>query len=761
MKIGCFKKLCYLLLILSLIYFLVNAFKIKSFYTESDIRVSKNAVDSTRKGSIYIEEKVKEIQSNLQQFANELESKSLSDDEMKKIFEEQITKIDLFSGLSITYAPFAYDASSKLHSLYVIKQGTEFKSYKIEDKGDYTDGRYEWYNQAIGSSKFVSKPVNDEISQNIVIYISVPVIKKEGDFSNKASAVLTVIWTISDMQNVLTELDFGSRGTAHILDKTGNFIINPSSNSVNNKSFSDFISKKCENFNKSKFETAIKNSEATSLEIKFKDDNSKAIISLEPVKMFELNLATVLNKVDLGFPNKEAKSKWMLFVLSFVLLTLFLICSILLSRSKKDDVCNCCSILTPQTNSSPQQPSTTASTTQSTQQSTVQPVAAQAAVAIPKNAFADICTKNIYKFSAIAAIILFAAIFSVWAMELIFGLPAPKLEKGYISDRLALKEFIDSEIRNTKENGVEPFEYLPAGVLVKSVKIIGVNEAEVSGIIWQKIPKRLLGNIKEGFRFPDAVTSVMEEIYRINDNNNTIIGWNFKTMLRQSFNNTRFPFEQLQVKLLMCQKNVLNRIQFIPDFKSYEEYSSASAPFASKDITVPGWEIKQTYFTIQKPVYQTTFGQNDQKIKSNVRDMVLNITLHREFLSNFFSTFLPFFVLILLAFIALLMTSAKPENDKVFNFKPSNMQGIASGFVLFLVFSIIGIRGKAISNNLLYVEYLYFFTFLVVLSLISVAITIFRKTDNIIGYEDGILIKALYWPFILGTIYLITFINFY
>jgi len=121
---------------------------------------------------------------------------------------------------------------------------------------------------------------------------------------------------------------------------------------------------------------------------------------------------------------------------------------------------------------------------------------------------------------------------------------------------------------------------------------------------------------------------------------------------------------------------------------------------------------------------------------------------------------LAFFVLLLLAFIALLFSSGMEDKKKLLSFRPSNMQGIASGFLLFLVFSIVNIRRDAISNRLLYIEYLYFFTFFMLLTLVLAVVHISDGRKNFFGYQDGLIIKSIYWPFVFGSIFYITYFIF-
>ncbi|HON57399.1 MAG TPA: hypothetical protein PLJ38_10310, partial [bacterium] len=439
----------------------------------------------------------------------------------------------------------------------------------------------------------------------------------------------------------------------------------------------------------------------------FNSDNQK-IITIEFMPDINLFFGAILNKAELGFPFETAKKLWMKFLATLNLTLCGLLGIFLFQKIGCEDF-----------------------------------------------------NRRLPVVCGIIAIIFAIGIFSLWYFQRNYGMSSPRLVKNYVSDKGSLNKFIENEKKMVNQNLIPHYSFLPTGILVQSIKISAINEAQISGIVWQKVPKELVGKIKEGVNFPDAVTIQLSEIYRTTDNSGAlIIGWSFKAILRQNFESRLFPFEQLNLQVKIDQKNLLDKIKFIPDLDSYDEYTTSSNPFTTRDIVVPGWLVKQTYFTINKSEYSTNFGQSDSNIKNNNSLLTLNIVLQRNFLSNFFSTFLPFFVLLLLAFIALLFSSGMEDKKKLLSFRPSNMQGIASGFLLFLVFSIVNIRRDAISNRLLYIEYLYFFTFFMLLTLVLAVVHISDGRKNFFGYQDGLIIKSIYWPFVFGSIFYITYFIF-
>jgi len=565
-----------------------------------------------------------------------------------------------------------------------------------------------WFEKALNIRDLIIENYYDPILKSY----SFAVISKIEDikFNAEKDAKFIIFGVISniDIKSLLEDLDFGKRGYPFITTAEGNIILHPLEKNLF-LNFKDIVKDRYmdENYNKllkcfnEKTETYID-------ERDFSNFSNRKIIALSYSTTLNSFIGAILNKSEIAFPFDVLKNQYLknTFVVCF---TIFFIC-IFFVGLKKNNLEN--SVL-----------------------------------------IKIICT--------LTAIIFLSGIGFIWYIERVYGMDNPSQTRGYISDRSALKKYLQNEEREVKENKVSEKKYIPTGVLVQSIKILDIKEAQVSGIIWQKIPAEQKGKIKEGIQFPDAITVKLEETYRTKDaNGNEVIGWSFMAVLRQQFENKLYPFERLNLKILMSQKNFLEKVQLIPDFDSYEEYSSVAKSFLSRDVTVSEWIVKQTYFSIAQKDFMTTFGYAKNELKNNSGDLLLNITLQRDFLSNFFSNFLPLFVLLLLSHIGLLFSSNDENKSKIFSFKASNMHGIISGFLLFLVFSIASLRKQAFSKELLYIEYLYFFMILVLLFLILCVVHIYGNKKTIFGYKDGFYVKNLYWPVITASIFLITYFNF-
>ena len=576
-------------------------FNVKDFYKKTDASIYSAAQEITKNGGIKLQEHFNQIKQTLRAASEKID---ISDN--TKTFE--ILKKDIESSKNLSAIGFAEIAKNKkVTKAFIINKKNTGEFIELNANSN----EYSWFYAGAEQDEYISKPYFDKKIRALVVASSV--IKQNNQkTSDNSKIILFALISNNDMNEIIQNLDFGSRGYGFITDYNGSIFLHPRK-TFQFRNFIDIIKDKYTAENLRKVESVY--SQKTSTVIDEKDFNSfsRKIIVLEPIADIQFFIGAILNKVELGFPFLNAKLLLLKLSLSAGLLVFFA-CMLIVSLKFNSN-------------------------------------------SMPK----------IFKYCSFVSSIAFIVIIGyVWYLQRFYGLPAPEADKGYVSDKASLIKFIDEEKKIIEINKMEEYSYISAGILVQSIKILGVNEAQVSGVIWQKIPQEFIGKITEGINFPEASTIRTEEIYRVTDDyKNLIVGWSFTTILRQQFDNKLYPFEQLDLKIQMRQKNVLDRIQLIPDLKSYDEYSSFSNSFVSKDLTIPEWLAKQTYFTIKKNEYMTTFGHFNSDIKSNIRDLTLNITLQRDFLANFFSTFLPFIVLLLLAFIGLLFSSGIEEKSKI------------------------------------------------------------------------------------------------
>jgi hypothetical protein len=207
---------------------------------------------------------------------------------------------------------------------------------------------------------------------------------------------------------------------------------------------------------------------------------------------------------------------------------------------------------------------------------------------------------------------------------------------------------------------------------------------------------------------------------------------------------------------------VLESLIFVPDFRSYSVIVPTLKPFVANNIAIPGWQPIQSYYKPYSHAYNMTFGFRKQRVDDHVRDLVLVVTLQREWISIFVSVIIPIFVLMALAYASLMMISSDEQKIKAYDFKAQRMLMVGATFCLFLVIATVNLRERIVSDSITYIEQLYFLLYLLILSNVLIGMGITRKVPFLwLDYQDGIIARYLFWPVTLGIFFLLTLWNFY
>lgn len=286
------------------------------------------------------------------------------------------------------------------------------------------------------------------------------------------------------------------------------------------------------------------------------------------------------------------------------------------------------------------------------------------------------------------------------------------------------------------------------------------NEVRVTGILWH-IYNKDLPQVSREFWFPDSSDTKLKEIYRTENGADEVVGMGFDASLRQTFDNHIYPFDDVAIRLRIRPRQVLGSQVYVPDLAAYDVVIPGAVPFVANNISIPGWEVVQTYFTTQVHGYGMDYGLHGRAIDSSVRDLVLTVKLKRKWLENFLSVIIPVLVIILLSYGSIRMTTGKPEQFEIYDFKPMRMIVVGSTFSLFIIFATINLRNRVTSESITYIEQIYFLLYLMTFSNVFISMKISKRSEHFLFRNDGRLIKAFYLPVMLGIIFLITLFAFY
>lgn len=117
------------------------------------------------------------------------------------------------------------------------------------------------------------------------------------------------------------------------------------------------------------------------------------------------------------------------------------------------------------------------------------------------------------------------------------------------------------------------------------------------------------GPISQGFIFPEAEQISIEEAYSDGD----IIGWYFRSVLRQPFDYSKYPFDQEDVWIRIWNRDFHRDVVLIPDLDSYDNIRPATKPGIEHDFVLEGWEIQDSHFSYRNNSYNANFGIENDK----------------------------------------------------------------------------------------------------------------------------------------------------
>ena len=293
----------------------------------------------------------------------------------------------------------------------------------------------------------------------------------------------------------------------------------------------------------------------------------------------------------------------------------------------------------------------------------------------------------------------------------------------------------------------------------------------LSGYIWQNHPKNdsfyADGTpVSQGFIFaeiePNAEVLNIEEAYREELNDSTeVVGWHFQVSVREEFDYRNYPFDQHRIWIRLWPTDFHRNVALIPDLDSYATSTPKNKPGLEKNLVLPQWNIKASYFDFRKNSYNTTFGLGSSKWKDGNNpgpaELYFNIVVQRDFLGPFFTTILPLIIVAVIVFTVLLSASKGEGGDSFLGFSGFGVVELCAAFFFIVILSQSDTMNSLQVANLIYMDYFFFIVYAMLLT-VSINSILFTRTDALwfIEFRENLIPKLLFWPLLLGSVLFFT-----
>lgn len=341
---------------------------------------------------------------------------------------------------------------------------------------------------------------------------------------------------------------------------------------------------------------------------------------------------------------------------------------------------------------------------------------------------------------------------------------------------------------------------LRTGLWIQSLRFVDPQAVQITGYVWQRFdgdrvaelgdpespyPTITLdqGPVTVGIVFPDQIggETELQPRYVVFDpdgtqltldevgrplKGTTQIGWYFDSTIHQErVQYGHYPFDDQTIKVAIWQRDFVGNGVIVPDYEGYpcpdmptENCTGQKDTFGiDTEILVVDYEQPEnTFFFVEPEVYNSTFGlkRADGFVFPTTS---FNIDIDRRVGNALVGNLVPLVVIVGLAFALLMTITVDVDRARLFNFNTTEVVGAL--VALFIATLVAHLQLRAGFAGVVYLEWLFFVTYLVVLGVAVIALLaaapqtrgwkVFRIGDNLIP-------QILYWPTLMGALILVT-----
>ncbi len=611
-----------------------------------------------------------------------------------------------FYGTTVTYRPFAFDPNRRLYSCYYFKKNGNLEFSQLDTVYDYTKPEYDWFGPALQNGALWTQPYYDEAGRTYMVTYSAPFFGTDKASGKRIPmGVVTMDISMDQIRRIIESLDLGPSGFGALVSEKGVYLYHPNTELVLGRKTLMQVANEQGDQDRIALASRIGSRESGVIDHRSTTTGLSSWLIYAPVRSTGWSLQNTFIKDDL--PWNYDRLRHQLIVITIALLAFLVPLSAIVVRAHTG------------------------------------------------------ANSRLWALSVVTAVLLLIGIGEIWNVALAYD-PHGRIEGVRISDKATLAQVMNNYVRSCAERHTETPVYIPTGIFIESASFSAPSDLSVTGYLWQKYTLGADDGLTRGFVISDATNLSVSENYRQKENNLEVVRWYFNCTIRQNIDHSKYPLEQEKLRLRILHKDLNHNVVLIPDLSAYKFASPTSLPGLEKSLVLPGWKLTQSFFELRNKQYETNFGLERSITKENFPSLYFNIMIKRVFIDAFISNLTALIIVTILLF-TLLMIAIKDERLVGFMQAGSGrVLNICVAMFFVIAFSHIDIRRKIAAEEVFYLEYFYFLIYLTMLwiSINSVLFAMGKKI-KLIQYRDNLISKLLFWPFLLGLLFVISVITFH
>ncbi len=363
----------------------------------------------------------------------------------------------------------------------------------------------------------------------------------------------------------------------------------------------------------------------------------------------------------------------------------------------------------------------------------------------------------LYALSTLFALSCLAVIVFIWQREYTKP-PALFPSEALLTTQADVTRFMQEHPPQVTAD--DPLILIPTGLVIQTVEFKGPYTVQVGGYIWQRYANDLPA-LDYGVVFPEADSTTFTKVYETQQGDETLVGWNFKTTLREQFDYSKYPLDRQLLWLRIWHVDFEKNVFVMPDLAGYSTLAPRDKPGLDNGLVLENWEMEASYFSYRLVRYNSNFGIQDYQAEVPQPDLYFNIPLKRYILSPLISRGIAPLVILLQLFVIVMVIGTDNKRLEQFGVRPGAVIFTCAAFLFAVLLAQNALRDEIKWYGIVYLETVHVLTYFAILAvaLNSVALVAFPQL-GLFRENDNAWVEIFYWPLIMLTLLVITLLNF-
>lgn len=625
----------------------------------------------------------------------------LTPDELIARLKYHVSENAMITGISVAYAPYAYDTSKKLFGRYVTRTTAGIETFNIDKLYDYTldsstDSAYKvFYLDGVAEKGILwADPILEPLSKKFVAACSNDFYKED-----KLAAVVTVFVDMDSISKIIESINMSAVGTSCLLSKDGVFIYHPSLNYKKDRTTIIEIAQR------------TGSPELISVWKKEKNDlqrfySFKDVSTQQEKKAYFLPLSKTSWLLSIFFPQKIVEPPLTQlrhhYVIVLFLIVFFMISTLML----------CLRISKVQNRTS---------------------VAQFFIISVPL---------------LLCIFLLIAICYSFQTFQ--------DDNKRVITTPLELEQFLVEKNEIASIVNEPAIVTIVTGIEITSLQSLEEGGVKVSGFIWQYYDDKEHKDIVPGVLFSQASAKAeFEKTYETRFGTKRVIGWNFFVEFPYEWNELLYPLDINEISIALEHPALDKNILLIPDLHAYQNMRPADLPGLNSHLNLIGFNIEKSSFCFKNDQPKTTYGIEAFGQSTAYFTLHFDIVAVRNIMNAILVFFLPIFI-IMFAIYCFFSLSENHQLDL------KETLTAYTGLLLTIIFLHRMLRDQRSADAVMYIEYFFLLTYVIIFIL---ALHVFFQQTELgkkRWYKKlGYIYKVFFWDIQMMIGIIITTLIFY